>query len=134
MTRIVTTHYRYKRPPRKRKAVALEAPVIVTTKSSRHPPVTKEAAAEVTRAPTPVREGAVQPSTPREPARVIAQPPANDDRKPAIVTTTSRKRLKLRRAEKRASEPDNDPEATARVKAFFARMIRPGGALPPEKP
>ena len=29
MTRIVTTRYRYKRPPRKRKAVALEVPVIV---------------------------------------------------------------------------------------------------------
>jgi hypothetical protein len=26
---IVTTHYRYKRPPRKRKAVAIEAPAIV---------------------------------------------------------------------------------------------------------
>jgi hypothetical protein len=132
MTRIVTTHYRHKRPPRKRKAVALEAPVIVTTKSSRHPPVrgTKEAAAEVTRAPTPVREGAVQPSTPREAARVIAQPRANDDRKPAIVTTTSKKRLKLLRADQRA-EQDDDPEATARVKAFFARNVRPRGPLPP---
>jgi hypothetical protein len=29
MTRIVTSTYRYKRPPRKRKAVALEAPAIV---------------------------------------------------------------------------------------------------------
>jgi hypothetical protein len=29
MTRIVTTHYRYKRPPRKRKAVAIEGPAIV---------------------------------------------------------------------------------------------------------
>jgi hypothetical protein len=29
MTRIVTTHYRYKRPPRKRKALALEVPAIV---------------------------------------------------------------------------------------------------------
>ena len=38
MTRIVTTTYRYKRPPRKRKAVALEAPAIVTAKSSRRPP------------------------------------------------------------------------------------------------
>ena len=49
MTRIVTTHYRYKRPPRKRKPVALEAPVIVTTKGSRRTLVegTKEAAAEV---------------------------------------------------------------------------------------
>jgi hypothetical protein len=78
MTRIVTYAHRYKRPPRKRKPVALEAP--------------------------------------------------------AVVTTTSRKRAKLLRADKRAAEPDNDPEAAAQVKAFFARMIRPGGALPPEKP
>jgi hypothetical protein len=35
MTRIVTTAYRYKRPPRKRKAVALDVPAIVTTKRSR---------------------------------------------------------------------------------------------------
>ena len=28
-SRIVTTHYRYKRPPRKRKAVPLEGPAIV---------------------------------------------------------------------------------------------------------
>jgi hypothetical protein len=30
MTRIVTTHYSYKRPPRKRKAIALEVRAIVT--------------------------------------------------------------------------------------------------------
>ena len=133
MTRIVTTSYRYKRPPRKRKPVAIEAPAIVTTKSSRHP-VLGETAAEVMMllAPTPER-GAVQPSTPRCAARVEPAP-ANDDRKPAIVTTTSKKQLKLLRADKRATEPDNDPEAAARVKAFFARMIRPGGALSPEKP
>jgi hypothetical protein len=36
----------------------------------------------------------------------LAQPlPANDDRKPAIVSTTSRKRLKLLRADKRAAKP-----------------------------
>jgi hypothetical protein len=29
MTRIVTTHYHYKRPPRKREAVALEVPAVV---------------------------------------------------------------------------------------------------------
>ena len=34
---IVTTHYRYKRPPRKRKPVALEGPAVVTAKSSRRP-------------------------------------------------------------------------------------------------
>ena len=36
---------------------------------------------------------------------------------------TSRKRAKRERAE-RVAEPDDDPEATARVKALFARMIR----------
>jgi hypothetical protein len=50
MTRIVTTAYRYKRPPRKRKAIALEAPAVVTTKNSRRP-VLGETAAEVQRAP-----------------------------------------------------------------------------------
>ena len=35
MKRIVTTHYRYKRPPKKRKAVALEAPAIVTKRAPR---------------------------------------------------------------------------------------------------
>ena len=132
MTRIVTTHYRYKRPPRKRKAVAIEAPAVVTAKSS-HRPVLGETAAGVMTLHAPAPEtGAVQPSTPRAAARVA--PPANDDRKPSIVTTTSRKRSKLLRADKRAAKPDDDPEATARVKAFFARMIRPGGALPPKKP
>jgi hypothetical protein len=84
---IVRSTYRYKRPPRKRKAVALEAPAIVTTKSSRRRPVggTEETAAEVQRAPVPEREGAVQPSTPRAVERVISPPHANDDRKPAIV-------------------------------------------------
>jgi hypothetical protein len=29
MTRIVPTHYRYKRPPRRKKPVALEVPAVV---------------------------------------------------------------------------------------------------------
>ena len=37
MTRIVTTHFRYKRPPRKRKAVAIEGPAVVTTTSRKQP-------------------------------------------------------------------------------------------------
>jgi hypothetical protein len=32
MTRIVTTYYRYKPPPRKRKAVPLAGPAVVTPK------------------------------------------------------------------------------------------------------
>ena len=124
MTRIVRTTYRYKRPPRKRKAVAIEAPAVVTTKSSRRPAWEEETAAEVSEPPAITTGGQrAQSSTPREAERVPATPPANDDLKPAIVITTSRKR-----SDKRATEPDNDPEATARVKAFLARMVRPGGS------
>jgi hypothetical protein len=62
--RIVTSTYRYKRPPRKkRKAAPLEGPVIV-------------------------RKGAAKPET--TPA------PANDDRKPAIVTVSDNKRVAAR--------------------------------------
>jgi hypothetical protein len=43
MTRIVTTTYRYKRPPRKRKAVALEVPAVVTRK--KEPPLRPRIAA-----------------------------------------------------------------------------------------
>jgi hypothetical protein len=65
---------------------------------------------------------------------VISPPPANDDRKSAIVTTTSRKRPKLLHAGKRtAPERDDDPEAMARVRAFFARNVRPGDPLPPKR-
>jgi hypothetical protein len=94
---IVRSTYRYKRPPRKRKAVALEAPAIVTAKKSRRP-VLGETAAEMMTLHAPAPEtGAAQPSTPREAARVIAPPPANDDRKPATemkpaIVTTGRKR------------------------------------------
>jgi hypothetical protein len=94
MTRIVTTHYRYKRPPRKRKAVAVEAPAVVITKSSRRQPVGRkeQAAAEVRlHTPVPGGKGALQPSTPRAAARVA--PPANDDRKPAIVTIKRKSRF-----------------------------------------
>ena len=51
MTRIVTTRYRHMRPPRKRKAVALEAPAIVAAKS-RRPTWEDQAAAEVPEPPT----------------------------------------------------------------------------------
>ena len=83
MTRIVTTHYRYKRPPGRKKPVALEVPAVITAKSSRRP-IGERTAAEMPFAPVSGRKGAVQPSTPREAERVAH--PANPDRKPAIVT------------------------------------------------
>ena len=57
-SRIVTSTYRYKRPPRKKKPVLLEVPAIVRESARR--------------------------SQRRTPA------PANDDRKPAIVTAKRR--------------------------------------------
>jgi hypothetical protein len=40
---IVTTHYRYKRPPRKRKAVALDVPVVVTKGGTKRLPAKADA-------------------------------------------------------------------------------------------
>ena len=109
-TRIVTTSYRYKRK------AALDVPVVVRKRG---------------------RADAVPPPDEPEPT---APPPANDDStpapapaaKPAIATSISRKRPRFLRTEQ-AAEPDDDPEATARVRAFLDRMMRPG-ALPPKKP
>jgi hypothetical protein len=122
MTRIVTMHYRYK--PRKRRAAPLAGPAVVAREGS------PRLGSDKTVAEVDVKP----PRLPGEATQSVAQPAANDDRKPAIVTTADRKRLKLLRDEQPAAKQDEDPEATARVKAFLARMIRPGGALPPEKP
>jgi len=76
MARIVTYTHRTKRPPRKKQAVALTGPAVVSSKSP--------------------------------------------------------KQLALLRAERRAQAAEGR-EADPEVKAFLARMIRPGGSLPPEK-
>lgn len=72
MTRIVTTTYRYKRPPWKQQAVSLAGPAVVTRRA---------------RKPETERVG----QTSAEPTAVTAPPPANDDRKPAIVTAAPRR-------------------------------------------
>jgi hypothetical protein len=100
MTRIVTTAYRPKRP-RKRKAVALAVPAVVR---------------KVKGAALPTG-GKPEAASPPPPVNDDSQPPRPGARKPAIVTTTSRKRAKLLRFEQ-AAEPE-DPEATARVRAFL---------------
>jgi hypothetical protein len=54
--------------------------------------------------------------------------PAKTERKPAIVTVTSRKRLKMMRQDRaQAAGADADPEVTARVRAWLKQMIRPTG-------
>jgi hypothetical protein len=123
MTRIVSYVHRYKRPPRKRKAVALDVPAVVTARSvgNRQMPPVKDKPEPT--APPPANDD----DSPTEPA---PRPAAR--KQSAIVSTTSRKRLKLLHAEERSAQRD-DPEAMARVRAFFARNVRPGGPLPPKR-
>ena len=73
--RIVIYVHRYKRPPRKRKA--LEVPAVVVAKGSSRPPAHEVAPPEA----------------------------ASTNPKPAIVITTNRKRARLLRAERWLSEP-----------------------------
>jgi hypothetical protein len=81
-TRIVTSTYRYKRPPRKRKAVPLEGPAIVTK-----------------RAPAP------QPaSAPRPPA------PANDDRKSAETSPRRAEKSAIVTVKRRSSRFGDVPD------------------------
>jgi hypothetical protein len=101
VARIVTTAYRHKRPPRKRKAVAIVGPAIVRKRN-------KADAVP----PTPAED-----HTP--PANDDRKPPPPGARKPAIVTTASRKRATLIRAEQ-AAEPNN-PEADAAMRAWLER-------------
>jgi hypothetical protein len=114
MTRIVTTAYRPKRPPKKRKAVAIAGPVVVrrVAKADQFPSPGKRSAPELL---------------------LSSSPPANDDRKPAtlptagkrgaIVTMTNRKRGKLARApfqNGKIAEPE-DPGAAAAMRAWLER-------------
>ena len=107
MTRIVTTHYRYKRPPRKRGAVPLEGPAIVTK-----------------RAPPSQQARGVQKQHHAEPEQGASKPaaPANDDRKPVIVTAR-RPGAKLS-----VEVPDMTPEEHRRrgdaAAALFREIVR----------
>ena len=132
MTRIVTTHYRYKPPPRKRKAVPLEAPAVVTPKRKRELLATEGAkllpASAIVRKTKPCNDNRPDVLPQNKPAAIVrtAQPSRatpkmpEDNPTPAIVTTTSRKQLKQRRA---AGAPDDadDPEAAAAMRAWLEK-------------
>ena len=111
MTRIVTTSYRYKRPPQKRRVVALEGPAIVRK---------VKAAKGVHTADTP-KSGQAPP------------PPANDDRKPAIVTTTSRSKrgLIFRRCGAGRSERTWVAETMQQPASAIVTARRPGARRVP---
>ena len=132
MTRIVTSVPRPKRPPKKRKAVALDVPAVVTAKRSRHPLRVKQAAAEVMSRLNPRR----RPNQAHRAMQTTPRPTTIE--KPAIVTSISRKRARQRRAGYTAAEPDDDPtddtlvqgvhgahDPTARSRLIDARPMGP---------
>jgi hypothetical protein len=98
MARIVTSAYRYKRPPRRKKAVALEGPAIIR---------------------------AADPAKARKRARTVRQsdevtaerPPANDDRKPGQTSTQRASKSSIvtsRRRNRFGEAPDLTPEELQR--------------------
>jgi len=130
MSRIVTSTYRYKRPPKRkgRKLAEITGPAVVTAKGSRRPVGVGETAAESEESTRSERTGDTKPSTPS--GKVPA--PANDDRKSAIVT-----------AQKPSSWHSDVPDMTEEehrrrgdaADALFREMkLRIAGALPPKKP
>jgi hypothetical protein len=93
MKRVVTSTYRYKRPPRKTKPVAVAVPAIIN--------IPQKQGRKVAAAPAK--------TTPSHDAeRLEVEPPANDDRKSSIVTVR-------RRGRRFADVPDMTPEEHRRV-------------------
>jgi hypothetical protein len=109
VTRIVTTNYRYKRPTRRKKALALAVPEIVAIPRKRGRKVV---------APEADTDAA---TSERDAQRLRAEPPANDDRKSSIVTAR-------RRGRRFADVPDVTPEEHRRVgdlaDALWRDMVR----------
>jgi hypothetical protein len=112
MTRIVTTHYRYRPPPRKRKAAPLAGPAIVTPR--RQPTDTKkvEQTAAIVRKAKPCNDNRPDPEQTL---------PPTDEKKPAIVTA--------RKPGKRyADVPDLTPEEHQRrgeaAVALWRELVR----------
>ena len=117
---IVRTHYRYKRPPRKRKAVALGVPAIVARARKKRLRVSdrdsdQSAAPDDTKPPPP--------------------PPTNDADKPpprpAAIVTAKRKRrtdgplpMELPASRKPVKPVEREGDDYKRMKAAMARRLR----------
>jgi hypothetical protein len=149
MTRIVTSTYRYKRPPGKRKPVEIEGPAVVTIdpktrvakKGSRETSPDEKAAAKVREASSIARPrtqmaGQGQSSTkPPRPANDDRKPPPPAGRKSAIVTVRDRKTVQRQREQQQMaqlmqgdSQPAILPNAGKNSAIVTAR--KPGKAIP----
>ena len=80
MTRIFRTHYRYKRPPRKRKAVALEVPAVVAISDKTRKRVAKDQLSPAPRTEMPADDTTALPQlqraivTARRPRTIMLAP------------------------------------------------------------
>lgn len=102
VTAIVTTTYRYERPPRKRKAVALEVPAIVAIPDKKP------------------RRVSSREDTPD----AAKSAPANDDRKSAIVAVRKRSKLRGEPISPDAPEAADYEATTAHFRAVIASKLR----------
>src|SRR5262249_27245362 len=124
---------RYKRPPRRKKAVALEGPAIVRAAD---PAKARKRATTVRQSDegTASAEEAHSAEIPQ-----VERPPANDDRMPKSSIVTNRRRSRFGEA------PDLTPEELQRrrdsadammqdFKRQIAAKLRQGSAPPSQKP
>jgi hypothetical protein len=116
VTRFVTSHYRYKHPPRKRaKAVALEVPAVVTIDRKTRRRVSNEARA----APM----ASTQAFDDRKPAVVSTKPPKSAPSQPAAARTSAI--VTARRPGKRYIEvPEVSEEERRRVGDLADAMMQ----------
>jgi hypothetical protein len=138
-TRIVTSTYRYKRPPRKRKPL-VDVPAIITSvdpKKNRRLVRDQAAVGRETSESAHHIVGEAHPNTAperrRNPAVTTAgkaPTPPNDDgpRKSAIITVPDRRLEKWERLTRGSSgSSDGDPETLdAWARALLAGKLRPG--------
>lgn len=127
MARIVTTQYRYKRPPKKKPPVAIEVPEVVTVRDRKRvakagksdsvagskPKANDDRKAAIVTAKTPTeisdeRRRAIDAELTKDSPRFQRGKP-----KPAIVTSVSRK-----------AAADDYEAATARWRAWMAKKLR----------
>jgi hypothetical protein len=111
MTRIVRTE----RPPRRKRPVAFEVPVVATAKKQPPPPIGERAAAEIKgHAPASGRSGALQPSTPRGAQRVV----------PAAILTIRRQSARIIPPDLLAETPEEHRRRGDAADTLFRDIVR----------
>ena len=148
MTRIITTTYRHKPPPKGkgRKLTEITGPAVVVGKGGRRPVWEKAAAGEGMSKSTRLETaGEAQPTTPperqRDPVVITARKapaPANDDgpRRSAIVTVGDRKTVQRQREQQQMTKliVTFVPKRQQDARTKYLRLIGQQPEEPPMRP